>query len=290
MSNKGLIIEERARDIGDFLVGRLLPFRKKRTVGPFIFIDHMGPSTIGPGSYMDIGQHPHIGLSTLTYLFEGSVRHRDSIGSDQIIEPGAVNWMTAGKGAAHTERTPEPLRDGRTTNLHGFQIWVALPKELEFIEPVFHHFEKATLPEWNSNGMTFTLIAGEAYGRRSPVPVHSPLFMIQIKATENASLQIKGEVTGEIGICVVSGHVMACDQRIDAGSMIVSKTEDACKVVVSEDAHLLLFGGQPLPEERHIFWNFVASDRTTIEKASQLWKEKGFPEVEGDDSYIPLPE
>ena len=139
MSNTGMIIEERSRDIGDFLVGRLIPFRKKRMVGPFIFIDHMGPSKVGNGKYLDVGQHPHIGLSTLTYLMEGTILHRDSIGSVQKIEPGSVNWMTAGSGVVHTERTPTELRDGSTHTLHGYQIWVALPKEYEETTPSFHH-------------------------------------------------------------------------------------------------------------------------------------------------------
>ncbi|MCX2679973.1 pirin family protein [Galbibacter sp. EGI 63066] len=291
MSNKGLIIEERARDIGDFLVGRLLPFRKKRMVGPFIFIDHMGPSTVKKGSYMDVGQHPHIGLSTLTYLFEGEVRHCDSIGSDLVIKPGAVNWMTAGKGVTHTERTPDYLRkDGLESSVHGFQIWVALPKELEFMEPEFHHFEKEQLPTWENNDTSYTLIAGEGYGRKSPVPVHTDLFMIEVKTKKETALNIQGEVKGEIGICVVKGHIIACDQKIDAGNMIVSKTEDACKVILPADTHLLLFGGETMLEDRHIFWNFVATEQETIEAAKKRWKDKEFPKVEGDTSYVPLPE
>ncbi|QLE00647.1 pirin family protein [Galbibacter sp. BG1] len=289
MSNKGLIIEERARDIGDFLVGRLLPFRKKRMVGPFIFIDHMGPATIKEGSYVDIGQHPHIGLSTLTYLFEGELRHRDSIGSDQIIKAGAVNWMTAGSGVTHTERTPEHLRNSIETTMHGFQIWVALPKELETMNPEFHHIERDALPKWEENGAYYTLIAGTGFGRKAPVPVHSNLFMIEIKTTKETDLQIVDQVKGEIGICVVKGQISACGEEIKAGNMVVSKTEDACQVIVAENTHLLLFGGEPFEEERHIFWNFVASEKDSIEKAKEKWKNKEFPKVANDNSYIPLP-
>ncbi|MEH6704307.1 pirin family protein [Galbibacter orientalis] len=289
MSNKGLIIEERARDIGDFLVGRLLPFRKKRMVGPFIFIDHMGPTTIKPGNYMDIGQHPHIGISTLTYLFEGEIRHRDSVGSDQVITPGSVNWMTAGKGAVHTERTPELLRNGEAFTTHGFQIWVALPEELEAMEPEFHHIEKKQLPKWEKEGANYTLIAGEAFGKKSPVPVHSPLFMVEIKTTGKTNLEVVDQVKGEIGICIVKGSIQACDEKIDEGNMIVSKTEDVCKVEVAEHTHLLLFGGEAFPEEKHIFWNFVASEKETIEKAKERWINREFPEVSNDDSYIEMP-
>ena len=156
MSNIGLIIEERSRDLGDFLVGRLLPFRKKRMVGPFIFIDHMGPSVIGPGRYLDIGQHPHIGLSTLTYLFEGEVVHRDTLGTVQKVTPGAVGWMTAGSGIVHTERTPQEQRDGGAYPMHGYQIWVALPRHLEEMDPEFSYTPKGDLPKWHDNGMDFT--------------------------------------------------------------------------------------------------------------------------------------
>ncbi|MEL4308634.1 pirin family protein [Joostella sp. CR20] len=290
MSNKGLIIEERARDIGDFLVGRLLPFRKKRMVGPFVFIDHMGPSKIGPNQYIDIGQHPHIGLSTLTYLFEGEIRHRDSIGSDQVITPGAVNLMTAGSGVTHTERTPDSLRDGNTYNVHGFQIWIALPKEMEQMKPEFYHAEKEALPKWQQDNANFTLIAGEAFGRKSPVPTLSPQFMVEVKATHSFTLNLSDQVKGEIGICIVKGSIKACENIIAEGNMLVSKIDDACKVEVSADTHLLLFGGAPLPEERHIFWNFVSSDSKLIEDAKERWVAKDFPVVENDDSYIEMPQ
>lgn len=289
MSNKGLIIEERARDIGDFLVGRLLPFRKKRMVGPFIFIDHMGPTTIGNGNYMDIGQHPHIGISTLTYLFEGEIVHRDSTGAIQRITPGAVNWMTAGKGAVHTERTPDDLRNILST-AHGFQIWVALPKEHENIEPSFHHVEASDLPTWNDGSMKFKLIAGEAFGKKSPVPVYSPLFMLKIESTEESTLDLAGKLDGEIGICVVKGAVKACNDTIDAGNMLVSTSEESCVVTVMPNSLLLIFGGQPYAEQRHIWWNFVASELETIEAAKTRWKQGEFKMVEGENEVIPLPE
>ncbi|KAF5276749.1 hypothetical protein FQA39_LY18554 [Lamprigera yunnana] len=171
MSNIGLIIEEKAADIGNFLVGRLLPFREKRAVGPFVFIDHMGPSELKDYQNLDVPPHPHIGLSTLTYLLEGSISTEDSIGSALEIKPGAVNWMTAGKGVVHSERTPEYLRHS-DKRLHGFQIWVGLPKHLEQSEPTFHHIEENDIPVGRKMGFSINLIAGEAFGKTSPVPVH----------------------------------------------------------------------------------------------------------------------
>src|SRR6187402_3646553 len=175
MSNINLIIEERAADIGKFMVGRLLPFRQKRMVGPFIYIDHMGPVKMNERQNFDVLPHPHIGLSTLTFLFEGSIMHRDTLGNEVEIKPGAVNWMTAGKGIVHSERTPEYLRHTEKS-LHGLQIWVALPKALENMEPSFAHIEASDIPEWQRDGVTIKLIAGQAFGKKSPVPVYSPLY------------------------------------------------------------------------------------------------------------------
>lgn len=289
MSNTDLIIEERARDIGDFLVGRLLPFSKKRMVGPFIFIDHMGPAIVRDGHYMDIDQHPHIGLSTLTYLLEGEMMHEDGIGTKQRISPGSVNWMTAGKGVSHTERTPADLRDGRELRMHGYQIWVALPKELEEIEPQFHHIDGKELPAWEEKGMQLKLVAGKAYGRQSPVPVHSELFMVEVIAPFGGQLDTGDNLFGEIGICIVDGSIQACEHHIEKGNMLVAKSEDACSVQLAEGTHLLLFGGIPFPEKRYIDWNFVSSDREKLEKAKQDWMNKTFPMMEGDKTYVPYP-
>jgi redox-sensitive bicupin YhaK (pirin superfamily) len=289
MSNQGLIIEERSRDIGDFLVGRLLPFRKKRMVGPFIFIDHMGPSAMGPGRYLDVDQHPHIGLSTLTYLLEGEIEHQDSIGSRQRIKAGSVNWMTAGKGVVHTERTPAEWRDGRSFNLHGFQIWVALPDGKEDIDPSFHHFAAEDIPSWEKEGAYFKLIAGGAFGKKSPVPVHSEMFMLEVKTDQIIDFDSLSELKGEIGVCIVDGSVEACSEIIPKGNMLVSKAEDTCRLKISANSHLLIFGGEAFEEERHIYWNFVASSKEGIEVAKERWKNKAFPKVEGDDTYVPLP-
>ncbi len=288
MSNTDLIIEERSRDIGDFLVGRLIPFRKKRMVGPFIFIDHMGPTEMGPKKYMDVDQHPHIGLSTLTYLLEGEIRHRDSIGSDQIINPGSVNLMVAGKGVTHTERTPEHLR-GKIFTAHGYQIWIALPKQFEEMEPEFHQIDGNELPVWEDNGASFKLIAGEGYGKVSPVPTFSHQFMVEIKNDQPYQLDISNNLKGEVGVVVVTGEIQACEHEIGPGNMLVSKTEGACKMSLKAGTHLLLFGGEPFEEERHIYWNFVATSKEKIEEAREKWEKKMFPKVSGDNTYVPLP-
>ncbi len=289
MSNIGLIIEERSRDIGDFLVGRLIPFRKKRMIGPFIFIDHMGPTSLGPKTYMDVDQHPHIGLSTLTYMLEGELQHEDSIGTKQLIKPGSVNWMVAGSGVSHTERTPEYLRNGKRFTAHGYQIWVALPKELEDMNPEFHHIESKDLPTWQDGAAHFKLVAGKGFGKIAPVPVHSPLFMVEVKTTERYALNTLDNLKGEIGICIVEGSIEACGEVVQKGNILVSKVSDTCKTIVHANTHLLLFGGEPLPEERHIYWNFVSHDKDKIEKAKAAWKAKTFPMMTDDSSYVPLP-
>lgn len=290
MSNIGLIIEERSRDIGDFLVGRLIPFRKKRMIGPFIFIDHMGPTELGPARYMDVNQHPHLGLSTLTFMLEGEIMHEDSMGTQQRIKPGSVNWMTAGKGVTHTERTPEDMRNGTLFTAHGYQIWVALPKELEDMEPQFHHIDGADLPKWKDDSAEFKLVAGKGYDKESPVPVHSDLFMVEIKNEESYSLNVNGKLKGEIGICIVEGSIEACGEVVEKGNILVSKVEDTCNILLRPNTHLLLFGGEPFPEERHIYWNFVSSSKHKIEAAKVAWRNKTFPMMETDDTYVPLPE
>lgn len=290
MSNIGMIIEERSRDIGDFLVGRLIPFRKKRMIGPFIFIDHMGPTQVGPTRYMDVDQHPHIGLSTLTYLLEGEIMHEDSLGTQQRIQPGSVNWMVAGKGVSHSERTPEGLRNGSVFTMHGYQIWVALPKALEEVEPEFHHIAADALPRWTEGSADFTLVAGQGYGRESPVPVHSPLFMLEIKNTEAFQLNTQDHLKGEIGICIVEGAIDACGETVGKGHIVVSKVSDTCDTRLHPNSHILLFGGEPLAEPRHIYWNFVSSDPEKIEQAKRDWQQQTFPMMAQDTSYVPLPE
>lgn len=292
MSNIGLIIEEKAADIGNFLVGRLLPFREKRAVGPFVFIDHMGPALLKEYQNLDVPPHLHIGLSTLTYLFQGSIFHRDSLGSAIEIKPGAVNWMTAGKGVVHSERTPEYLRT-TDISLHGFQIWVGLPKELEQTEPSFHHTEADDIPTWTENGVDYKLIAGEAFGKKSPVPVHSPLFFIEIKTKEKTKISIGNELFGEAAMYVLDGTVNIEGNDYGSKQLLIAKNATLCEFEIDENTTVYIFGGEPFEEERFIFWNFVNSDKEVIEQAKINWNDQNhdaFPLVPGDDEeFVPLP-
>jgi redox-sensitive bicupin YhaK (pirin superfamily) len=238
---------------------------------------------------MDVDQHPHIGLSTLTYLFEGEMMHQDSIGSEKRITPGSVNWMTAGNGIVHTERTPKDLRNGQVHLVHGYQMWIALPKELEDTAPSFHHIPSKEIPSWSTQSFQFSLVAGEGYGKSSPVPVHSPLFLIDLVASKTAKLKIAGELKGEIGISVIKGEVTLDGETLSKGSLLISKTEDLCELEVSEGAHLLVFGGEVLPEPRFIDWNFVSSSKDKVKEARVRWRNKEFDMISGDDSYVPLP-
>lgn len=289
MSNIGLIIEERAADIGNFLVGRLLPFREKRAVGPFVFLDHMGPAKLKDYQNLDVLPHPHIGLSTLTYLFEGSIMHRDSIGTEMEIKPGAVNWMTAGKGVVHSERTPEYLRT-TDKSLHGLQIWVALPKEKENIEPSFIHIERKDIPEWQQDNVTIKLIAGEAFGKKSPVPVYSPLYLIEIKSTAQATLNIGKDIFGESALYILEGQIKNDGNTYASKQILIAKESNLCQFEMSANTTIYIFGGEAFPEEHFIYWNFVHSDKAVIEKAKQDWIDQKFPKVPNETEFVPLPQ
>ena len=293
MSNIGMILEEKAANIGNFLVGRLLPFREKRSVGPFVFIDHMGPVHLKNYKNLDVPPHPHIGLSTLTYLFEGSIFHRDSIGSAVEIKPGAVNWMTAGKGVVHSERTPEYLRE-TDKSLHGFQIWVGLPKSLENSEPSFHHTEASELPAWTDGDIEYKLIAGEAFGKKSPVPVHSKLFFIEIKSKTTQTVSIGNDLFGEAAMYVLDGKVNIEGNDYGSKQLLIAKNAVLCSFTIEAGSTVYLFGGEPFDEPRYIYWNFVSSDKATIEAAKQSWQNQNvaaFPKVPGDElEFVPLPQ
>ncbi|PZX92001.1 pirin family protein [Flavobacterium aquariorum] len=289
MSNIGLIIEERAADIGNFLVGRLLPFREKRAVGPFVFLDHMGPAKLKDYQNLDVGPHPHIGLSTLTYLFEGAILHRDSLGTEMEITPGAVNWMTAGKGVVHSERTPERLRT-TDKSLHGLQIWVALPKAMENIEPSFFHIEAKDIPEWQQDNVSIKLIAGKAFGKESPVPVYSPLYFIEIKSTNPATLNIGKDLFGDSALYILEGEIKNDGNTYTSKQILVAKESSLCQFEMSENCTVYIFGGEPFPEEHFIYWNFVHSDKVVIEKAKQDWIDQKFPKVPNETEFVPLPQ
>lgn len=289
MSNIQLIIEERAANIGKFMVGRLLPFRQKRMVGPFIYIDHMGPVKLNERENFDVMPHPHIGLSTLTFLFEGSIMHRDSIGNEVEIKPGAVNWMTAGKGIVHSERTPEYLRDSNL-DMHGLQIWVALPKHLEQMDPEFFHVGEDHIPTWTEGEVQFKLVAGEAFGRKSAVPVYSKLYMLEIKSETEQTLNIGDDLFGESGLYILEGSIESEGNVFESKQLLVAKDAKLCEFTIHKNSTIYIFGGEPFPEERFIDWNFVSSSKELIEEAKQKWMDKLFPKIEGDyKDYIPYP-
>ena len=289
MSNIKLIIEERAANIGKFMVGRLLPFRQKRMVGPFIYIDHMGPVKLNERQNFDVLPHPHIGLSTLTFLFEGSIMHRDALGNEVEIKPDAVNWMTAGKGIVHSERTPEYLRDSPLF-MHGLQIWVALPKDLEEMEPQFSHIEERDIPSWTDGDLEFKLVAGEAFGRKSPVPVFSKLFMLEIKSKSKRSVNIGDELYGEAGLYILDGAIESEGNIYEPKQLLVAKDSTLCEFTIKENSTIYIFGGDAFPEERFIDWNFVSSSKERIEEAKQKWATQSFAKIKGDETeFIPYP-
>lgn len=288
MSNIELIIDEREADIGGFKVGRLLPFRKKRMVGPFAFIDHMGPVELNAEQNLDVAMHPHIGLATLTYLFDGVILHRDSLGTVAEIEPGAVNWMVAGKGVVHTERTPKRFRQSKKS-LHGLQIWVALPKVLEQCEPAFSHTAAADIPTWTKGGLSYTLICGELLGKRSPVPILSPTYFIEIKANKKQSVDLSGVLYGECAIYILNGQIMMDGEVYKDKQMLVLKNSTQCEFTMTADSAIYIFGGEPFPEPRYIDWNFVATDKNLIEQAKADWQADKFARVPDESERIPLP-
>lgn len=288
MSNVDIIIPEKAADIGNFLVGRLIPFQQKRTIGPFCFIDHMGPAVMQPNENLDVPPHPHIGLSTLTYLFEGSMMHRDSLGTVLEIQPGAVNWMTAGKGVVHSERTPDYLRD-QVKSLHGLQIWVALPKALEDIAPNFTHIEADQLPTWSEGNVAYKLIAGKAMGYESPVPVYSPLYMIEVTNKEATEIDFKGGLYGESGLYILEGGVTTNGQTFGTKQILITKDAHLCSFTLEANSKIYIFGGEPFEEERFIYWNFVSSERAKIDQAKEDWAAQKFDPVPGENEFVPLP-
>lgn len=284
-----LLIQARARDIGDFAVRRALPAARRRLVGPFIFFDHMGPVVMPVGHGLDVRPHPHIALATVTYLFDGEIDHRDSLGSFRTIRPGDVNWMVAGRGIVHSERSGQGARH-RGVHLHGIQSWVALPIEHEETEPRFEHHPAATLPRLQKDGATLDVIAGTAFGMRSPVPVLSPTLYVHARLEPGARVQLDAEHE-QRAVYVVEGTV-GCDERtFGAGALLVLRTGATVTLSSHDSARVMLIGGAKLEGERHIYWNFVASSEERIERAKDDWRNQRFPTVPGDDvERIPLPE
>ena len=289
MSLIELTIPGREADIGDLTVRRLLPWQRRRMVGPFIFLDHMGPADYAPGHGMDVRPHPHIGLSTVTYLFDGEIIHKDTLGSDLPIRPGAVNWMTAGRGISHSERTGADER-GRPHDVHGLQCWVALPKEFEENAPAFSHYAANEIPQLDLNGVTLRLVAGEAFGMTAPAPIYSPLFYLEAKMNAGATLDLPAQHR-ERGMYVIDGEVRAGGETVMPHTLPVFTPGSPVRIEAVTAAHVMFLGGDPLPEKRFIWWNFVSSSQERLEQAKADWQAGKFGKIPGDSTdFIPLPE
>lgn len=283
------VLEGRPRDLGGFGVRRVLPAGGLQTVGPFIFFDHMGPADFGPGQGVNVRPHPHIGLATVTYLFSGALVHRDSLGFVQRIEAGAVNWMTAGRGIVHSERIPADIRDADVP-VEGVQTWVALPTSHEEDEPSFTHHPATSIPEIVAGGARLRVIAGTAFGERSPAEVLSPTLYVAAEFEPGASLLVPPEHE-ERAIYPLAGGVTVDGESIPTGSLGVLTADSEVTIVAGRDgARLMLLGGAPLDGPRLVHWNFVSSRRERIEKAKSDWKEERFAEIPGESGRIPLPE
>ncbi len=282
-------IPPRVHDLGGgFTVKRLLPHALARSVGPFVFFDHIGPAELGPEQGLDVRPHPHIGLATVTYLWEGCIAHRDSLGTVQEIAPGDVNWMTAGRGITHSERTPERLR-GQPQRMHGLQTWVALPLAHESDPPAFAHHPKASLPIVELPGAHLTVVAGHAFGARAPVAVLVDTLYVSIDLKAGAELVIPAEHL-ERAIYPVAGDLALDAQPLLVEHLTVLQAGTEPTLKARSDSRVMLLGGAPLDGHRHLWWNFVASSRELIEQAKTDWQAGQFAPVPGETEFIPLPE
>ena len=284
----------KTHDLGDgFMVARMLPQATRRSVGPFIFFDYFGPVEFPPGKGVDVRPHPHIGLATVTYLFDGAQMHRDTLGSVQEIKPGDVNWMTAGRGIAHSERTGPELR-ARGHRLHGIQTWVGLPQKDEESDPQFQHFAAADLPERDDKNVTLRMITGEAFGLTSPVKTFSPIFYAEARFQPGGSFTVTADHE-ERALFIIEGELqVGGDQGVDVhgtGAMLLLEPGEIVTAFAGAPARAMLFGGAPLDGPRHLWWNFVSSSKDRIEVAKSDWRAGLFGKIPGDDEeFIPLPE
>jgi redox-sensitive bicupin YhaK (pirin superfamily) len=281
------ILRPHLKDIGGFEVRRLLPAFPHKMVGPFIFFDHMGPARFAPGNGVDVRPHPHIGLATVTYLFEGALMHRDSLGTVQRIEPGDVNWMTAGAGIVHSERTAQEDRAAGPP-LHGIQTWLALPLSHEQAAPAFSHHPKATLPVISEPGGEMRVIAGHAYGRRAPAQTYSDVLYVAAEMNAGGKFALPPEHE-ERGVYVVEGEVKIAGEPLAALHLAVIPEGQTAVIEAATSARIMLLGGAKMDGDRHIWWNFVASSPELMEDAKARWREQGFPQVPGETEFIPLP-
>lgn len=282
-----LLVTAQARDIGAFAVRRLLPAAARRSVGPFVFFDHFGPVDLPPGQGMDVRPHPHIGLATVTYLFAGSILHRDSLGCVQEIRPGDVNWMTAGRGIVHSERSPEAARRAGGP-MHGIQTWAALPRDHEESEPSFYHHAASTLPDFTHAGVHIRVVAGNAFGVRSPVAVYADTLYCAAEMAAGASFALPPEHR-ERAVYVAEGQVLAGGEPLPVHSLAVLREGGTVELKAGTASKLMLLGGAPLDGPRFMWWNFVSSRRERIERAKLDWAEGRFTPVPGDSDHIPLP-
>lgn len=284
-----MIIVPRARDLGGFEVRRALPSPKRQMVGPFIFFDQMGPAEFLETGGIDVRPHPHIGLATVTYLFDGEIHHRDSLGSDQVIRPGDLNWMTAGKGIVHSERE-DPARKSVKRKIFGIQSWVALPKEQEETRPAFEHHGREALPVLSDGGASVRVIAGEIFGARSPVKTATETIYADVTLAAGGRIPLDA-THEERAIYTTEGEIEISGDRFKPGQLLVFKPGDPITVTATENARFLILGGEPMDGPRHIWWNFVSSSREKIEQAKDDWKRRRFDIVPGDETdFIPLPE
>ncbi|TJW40913.1 MAG: pirin family protein [Mesorhizobium sp.] len=284
-----LMVIPNAKDIGGFQVRRALPTAKRRLVGPFIFFDRMGPAILRAGQALDVRPHPHIGLSTVTYLFDGRIRHRDSLGTEMVIQPGDVNLMTAGRGIVHSERTPQELR-GAPMSVSGLQTWLALPDDKEEVDPVFENTAAMRLPEIDADGVSGRVVIGAFFGLRSPVATASDTLYADLSLAPGASVKIPADAE-ERAIYTLQGEVSISGDRFPAERLLVFRPGDEIVVSSQGGAHFMLFGGASLGSKRYIWWNFVSSSKERIEQAKEEWKTGRFDIVPGDEEeFIPLPD
>jgi redox-sensitive bicupin YhaK (pirin superfamily) len=272
---------------GGFVVSRLLPAVRRRSVGPFVFFDHFGPATEQPGLNHDVRPHPHIGLATVTYLFEGAMMHRDSLGNAQRIEPGAINWMSAGRGIVHSERKPDDLRERSYLN-HGLQLWVALPREHEEDEPSFSHTPASAIPELQAGDAHLRVLVGEAFGARSPVRPAAPTLYLDVQLPEGGVLDLP-PLAPEMALYPVRGGLTANGQAVEAGAMAVLEAGQPVRLVAAGATRVAIVGGEPLDGPRYLWWNFVSSRRERILQASADWEAQRMGGIADDPEFIPLP-
>jgi redox-sensitive bicupin YhaK (pirin superfamily) len=283
------ILKGHSKDLGGgLIVSRVLPGHPHQMVGPFIFFDQMGPVTVAAGQNVDVRPHPHIGLATVTWLFEGEMVHRDSLGVVQPIAPGDVNWMTSGRGIVHSERgDPEKRKSAR--RMSGIQSWVALPKAHEDAEPAFSHHPAATLPKIRLPGVEMRLIAGTAFGEKSPAPTFSRMFYLAVEMEAGATLALPPEHE-ERGIYLVQGDVLVNDAPLPEKSLAFVSSDQLLQINAKTQSRVMLLGGEKMDGPRHIWWNFVASTKEKLEDAKQRWREQKFAPIPGETEFIPLPE